>query len=200
MQVVDETTLKAAGALVAAGHRPLALNFANGVSPGGGFLNGLRRRSADRVPSSRRSTPTPCMRRTGNARGPIRRTGPFSRPALPVFRTDRGHALVRPWRLCFITAAAPVATRIGQPEAAALLKQRIHRVLAVSRAHGYRTLVLGAWGCGAFGNDPHQTAEDFRAALADEYVGAFRQVLFAISDWSPERRFLGPFRDVMQRR
>jgi hypothetical protein len=43
-------------------------------------------------------------------------------------------------------------------------------------------------------------AEDLRAALAEEYAGAFREVLFAISDWSPERRFLGPFRDVMQRR
>lgn len=113
-----------------------------------------------------------------------------------MFRTDRGQALDQPWRLCFITAAAPVATRIGQPEAATLMKQRIHRVLAVARAR----LVLGAWGCGAFGNDPHQTAEDFRAALVDEYAGAFSEVLFAISDCSPERRFLDPFRDVMQRR
>jgi uncharacterized protein (TIGR02452 family) len=42
VQVVNETTLQSARALVAAGHRPLALNFANGVGPGGGFLNGAR--------------------------------------------------------------------------------------------------------------------------------------------------------------
>jgi uncharacterized protein (TIGR02452 family) len=82
----------------------------------------------------------------------------------------------------FITCAAPVATRIGQTESAALLKQRIHRVLAVARAYGYTTLVLGAWGCGAFGNNPEQTAQDFRAALADDYAGAFQEVIFAISD------------------
>ena len=32
-----------------------------------------------------------------------------------------------------------------------------------------------------------------------EYIakcGAFSEVVFAITDWSPERRFLGPFRDT----
>jgi hypothetical protein len=32
--------------------------------------------------------------------------------------------------------------------------------------------------------------------LATEFAGAFREVVFAIADWSPERRFLGPFREV----
>ncbi|MFO0455612.1 MAG: poly(ADP-ribose) glycohydrolase domain-containing protein, partial [Planctomycetota bacterium] len=38
VQVCNETTLRAAADLKARGHRPLALNFANGVTPGGGFL------------------------------------------------------------------------------------------------------------------------------------------------------------------
>jgi uncharacterized protein (TIGR02452 family) len=42
IQVVNETTLGAARRLVAEGRRPLALNFANGVTPGGGFLRGAR--------------------------------------------------------------------------------------------------------------------------------------------------------------
>ncbi|MFH7244245.1 MAG: hypothetical protein ACHWZW_15515 [Spirulina sp.] len=37
---------------------------------------------------------------------------------------------------------------------------------------------------------------DFRQALETTYSGAFSDVVFAISDWSPERKFLGPFRDV----
>jgi uncharacterized protein (TIGR02452 family) len=56
--------------------------------------------------------------------------------------------------------------------------------------------VLGAWGCGAFGNDPNRTAVDFREALENEFRGAFFDIVFAITDWSPKRRFLGPFRDV----
>jgi len=30
-----------------------------------------------------------------------------------------------------------------------------------------------------------------------EQAGAFAEVVFAISDWSPERRYLGPFRDLL---
>jgi uncharacterized protein (TIGR02452 family) len=54
--------------------------------------------------------------------------------------------------------------------------------------------VLGAWGCGAFRNDPARTARDFREALLGPFLGAFREIAFAVVDWSPERRFLGPFR------
>jgi uncharacterized protein (TIGR02452 family) len=76
------------------------------------------------------------------------------------------------------------------------LRRRIHRVLAIARAFGHATLVLGAWGCGAFANDPYRTAIDFRSALENEFSGSFSDIVFAITDWSPERRFLGPFRDV----
>jgi uncharacterized protein (TIGR02452 family) len=76
------------------------------------------------------------------------------------------------------------------------LQHRIHRVLAIAQAYGYSVLVLGAWGCGAFANDPRRTAIDFRQALENDFCGAFSDIVFAITDWSPERRFLGPFRDV----
>ena len=56
--------------------------------------------------------------------------------------------------------------------------------------------LLCSHGCGAFGNDSQRTAVDFRNALENEFRGAFCNVAFAITDWSPERRFRGPFRDV----
>ncbi|MGI9043950.1 MAG: TIGR02452 family protein [Gemmatimonadaceae bacterium] len=117
-------------------------------------------------------------------------------PNVPVFRTDDGQTLPEFWLLDFITCAAPVATRVGRPKSRDLLRPRIHRVLEIARAYQYDTLVLGAWGCGAFGNDPLQTATDFRGALESEFAGAFSDIVFAITDWSPERRFLGPFRDT----
>ena len=42
VQVTNETTLGASLRLVECGLRPLALNFANGIHPGGGFLHGAR--------------------------------------------------------------------------------------------------------------------------------------------------------------
>ncbi len=51
------------------------------------------------------------------------------------------------------------------------------------------------WGM-AFGNDPHRTAINFRQALENDFCGAFSDVVFAITDWSEERKYLGPFRDV----
>jgi uncharacterized protein (TIGR02452 family) len=117
-------------------------------------------------------------------------------PDVPVFRKDDGTALERPWLLSFITCAAPYAPALGREEAGDLLQRRILRILAIARAFDHPALVLGAWGCGAFRNDPHCTAADFRQALENDFSGAFSHIIFAITDWSPERRFLGPFRDV----
>jgi uncharacterized protein (TIGR02452 family) len=78
------------------------------------------------------------------------------------------------------------------------LQRRIHRVLAIAQAYRHSALVLGAWGCGAFGNDAPRTAIDFRHALENDFSGAFSEVVFAITDWSPERRFLGPFQEVFK--
>ncbi len=117
-------------------------------------------------------------------------------PDVPVFRNDDGTTLEQFWSLSFITCAAPYVPDLGQLEAGDLLRRRVHRVLAIARAYGYATLVLGAWGCGAFKNDPERTAADFRSTLENQFGEAFQVVVFAIADWSPERRFLAPFRDA----
>ena len=55
------------------------------------------------------------------------------------------------------------------------------------------SLILGAWGCGAFGNDGHLVAQLFHRALETDFKGAFKEVTFAIVDTSPEKKFIGPF-------
>lgn len=199
VEVVNETTLGAARRLVDQGLRPLALNFANGIAPGGGFLDGARAQEEVLCRSSALYATL-----AGDAMYEAHRARPrpdstdwaVLSPSVPVFRTDDGTSLPKPWSLDVITCAAPYAPALEQGEAGDLLERRIHRVLDIARTYEYRSLILGAWGCGAFENDPTRTAHDFRAALEGQFAGAFDHVVFAITDWSPERRFLGPFRDV----
>jgi uncharacterized protein (TIGR02452 family) len=70
---------------------------------------------------------------------------------------------------------------------------RILKVLAIAAGHGHDALVLGAWGCGVFGNDCQEIADLFHQALTDPYRGVFAQVSFAIVDWSVVLRFIAPF-------
>jgi uncharacterized protein (TIGR02452 family) len=199
VQVTNETTLGASMRLIERGLQPLALNFANGAHPGGGVLSGA---IAQEEALCRSSALFETLR--GDPMYEVHQKRPLPdstdwaiySPQVPVFRTDDGTELPRPWLLSFITCAAPYAPDIGQRQARYLLHQRIRRVLEIARAYGYSALILGAWGCGAFENDPLHTAVDFRQALESDFGGAFSEVVFAIADWSPERRFLGPFREV----
>ncbi|XZE54583.1 TIGR02452 family protein [Planctomycetaceae bacterium SH139] len=201
VQVSNETTFAVARRLQQDGHRPLSLNFANGISPGGGFLTGAtaQEESLCRLSSlywTLLSDPMYLYHSYLHMQDSS--DWAILSPQVPFFRDDSLVALDQLIRLDWLTCAAPVAGRAEFAKAAELLKKRIHRVLAIATAYGYTTLVLGAWGCGAFGNDPQRTAEDFLEALGEQFAGSFSDVVFAITDWSPDRKFLGPFRDVFR--
>jgi uncharacterized protein (TIGR02452 family) len=69
------------------------------------------------------------------------------------------------------------------------LASRAGKVLAVLAAHGHGCIVLGAWGCGVFCNDPAHVADAFAAWLeSDSFRGAFDRVVFAVYDRSPAQR------------
>jgi uncharacterized protein (TIGR02452 family) len=196
VQVANETTLEAAKRLVNQGLKVMALNFANGVNPGGGFLHGAR---AQEEVLCRSSALYMTLRGDPMYQAHSQRPLPDSTswailsPSVPVFRLDDGTLLDAPWTVSFLTCAAPYAPAVGQPKSGDLLKERIHRVLSIASAYGYEALILGAWGCGAFANAPWRTAQDFRQALEGDFARSFSEVVFAVTDWSPERRFLGPF-------
>jgi uncharacterized protein (TIGR02452 family) len=67
-------------------------------------------------------------------------------------------------------------------------------VLAVAAAHGHRRIVLGAWGCGVFANDPTVVATAFATAL--RRVPRFDHVVFGVleRDPAPTRR---TFADIL---
>jgi len=198
-QVTNEPTLTAARRLFDSELRPLVLNFADGTKPGGYFLKGSRAQEENLCRSSALyATLVDDLMYADHKTRPLPDSTDWViySPDVPVFRNDEGITLQQVWPLSILTCAAPYAPVIGQPDSARLLRQRIYRILEVAQAYDYSTLVLGAWGCGAFRNDPRQTAMDFRMALENEFNGVFANIVFAITDWSPRRKFLRPFCDV----
>jgi uncharacterized protein (TIGR02452 family) len=125
-------------------------------------------------------------------------------PGVPVIRDDNGRLLDEPIYCAFITAPAVNAGVVLQrnperrTEIRSTMAERICRVLAIAAAHGHDTLVLGAWGCGVFRNDPQEIAELFRDALAGPYQGVFARIVFAVIDRSPDRSPFTVFRDVFR--
>ncbi|MER7164048.1 TIGR02452 family protein, partial [Streptomyces lydicus] len=174
---------------------PLAvLNFASARNPGGGYLNGAQ---AQEEALCRGSALYSCVREAPEFYAAHRADpSPFYSdrvilsPGVPVFRDDRGELLDEPYEAGFLTAAAPNAGVIARQRPAeagrvpAALTARAERVLEVAAASGHRQLVLGAWGCGVFRNEPAEVAGAFAAALlgAGRFAGWFDRVVFAVLD------------------
>jgi uncharacterized protein (TIGR02452 family) len=204
MEVVDETTLSAGKRLMEFGCHPALLNFASATNPGGGFLNGAR---AQEEYLARSSCLYACIR--SNAMyafhrenyDPLYTDYVIYSPGVPVIRDDSGTLLEVPYTIAMITCAAANASRLAaerRHEIGPAMLRRICRVLSVGIAQGHDGIVLGAWGCGAFGNEGHEIAHLFHDALSSRFKGSYRRVIFAVVDWSPDRRFIGPFEEEFQ--
>jgi uncharacterized protein (TIGR02452 family) len=70
--------------------------------------------------------------------------------------------------------------------------------LLVAAARGHRVVVLGAWGCGAFHNDPEVAAGTVLPWLrSPRFAGCFDKVVFAIPDGGRSGANLVGFRKVL---
>lgn len=189
--VINQTTLAAAHAL---GGDVACLVFASARHPGGGFLNGAL---AQEESLARASALYACQNAAPgfyefHRRYPDPRYSDrvIYSPAVPVFRDDDGTLLAQPYLVSFLTAAAPNLGAIlaSRPDVAAsvagVLRGRAARVLEIAAAHGHRSLILGAWGCGVFRNDPALVAATF-SDLLHAQPGWFDQVVFAVHDHQP---------------
>ena len=179
---------------------PLVLNFANAHCPGGGFRLGassqeesLCRRSS--LYLSLNSAEASKMYHFNNLHlSPMESNWMVLSPLVCVFRDSNGRLLRNPYLVSVISAPAPNLRGLGffasRRRVRESIKGRIRIMLTEAYRHQYRELVLGAWGCGAFGNSPEMVAECFRSELVDcGLVGHFDKVVFAIRGNKGERSF-----------
>ncbi|MFD7782119.1 TIGR02452 family protein [Streptomyces nojiriensis] len=204
VEVTAESSTVAARRLATATPAPpdpssvAVLNFASARNPGGGYVRGAKAQEEALCRASalyETLLEAPEYYEVHRAeRSTFYTDRVIHSPGVPVFRDDRGGLLETPFRVGFLTSPAPNAGTIRrqEPERAAeipaALARRAELVLEVAALHGYRRLVLGAWGCGVFQNDPAQVAEAFRGLLADRFAGVFEQVVFGILDRDPTTR------------
>jgi uncharacterized protein (TIGR02452 family) len=203
------TTFAAAKSLVDNGDKnPLCLNFASAKNPGGGFQSGAQAqeeclaRASGLYPSLTLKMDYYNANRAHSSS--LYTNHMIYSPSVPVFRNDDDVLLPEPYTVSVVTSPAvnAGAVRQNQPDIIHQIKptmeQRIRSVLAVGRHHGHHAIVLGAWGCGVFRNNPAEIAQWFADALQSDprFVGAFDYVVFAVLDVAQNMPTFNAFRDV----
>ncbi|QZN78111.1 MULTISPECIES: TIGR02452 family protein [Paenibacillus] len=206
IEVTGETTLGAASRLTVAEGREdvVCLNFASAKNPGGGFLGGSQ---AQEESLARATGLYPCIAQMDEMYDYNRkqRSGLYSNymiysPDVPVIRDDEDRLLDKYYVSSFITAPAVNAGVVKERGEAddlqieSVMKERIRYILDVASANGHRTIVLGAYGCGVFRNDPAVVAKYFHDVLVGEACkDAFERIVFAVYDRSAGQRTLKAF-------
>jgi len=192
VEVVDATTQEAAREL--ARHCDVVLlNFASARNPGGGFLGGARAQEEDLCRCSglyRTLLTQPEYYRINRRQRSLLYTDHLIySPRVPFLRVSAASDFEQPFFPSVITAPAPNAGAMREggaervPEIAATFERRWANVLGVAEDTGHRAVLLGAWGCGAFRNDPALVAETARRAIhSPRFAGVFDRIVFAIPD------------------
>lgn len=204
IMVEENDCMKAAKRLVEEGYKPALLNFANGTHPGGGVETGAR---AQEESLCRCSTLTRSIysfsedmakkygyeHRDGN-NYPLDNLN-FSAiysPSVTFFREGIECTLMEePFHVSVITCAALNLNgwhRLGltpdnkmPEEAIKITGNKIRTIFRIALLNGCDSMVLGAFGCGAYKNPPEEVAAIFHQIMEeDEFKNKFRLITFSI--------------------
>ena len=181
----------------------LVLNLANPVNPGGGVRNGAQAQEEDLCRKS--SLLLSLESRNAGRYYEYNRSlktymgsdAVIIHPQVEIIKDENGVLLEDTVVVAVMTCAAPMI-RYGlegmtQQQYEEMIYKRITGMLKVAAYMGYRYLVLGAFGCGAFRNDARIVSDLFYRALKDfDYDGMkekdmFRRIDFAVMDHSPSQ-------------
>ncbi|MDO5294475.1 MAG: TIGR02452 family protein [bacterium] len=171
----------------------LVMNFANAIKPGGGYLSGsnaqeeclCRQSTLYASISSKKAEEMYSF--NDKKRLPFDSDYMLLSKFVEVFRDLEGYFLEDSFTTSVMTIPAPNlfgrAEDASEEEIDKIMKHRIRNYFTVAIEFGYRHLVLGAWGCGAFGHNAKHVATYFREVLFEEgYADFFSSIVFAVLD------------------
>lgn len=197
IKVVNNDCIYEAKKLIDDGLKPAMLNMASFHTPGGGVLNGS---SAQEEEIFRRTNIYKSLyqfHNIGDLYGVKQREerypldynfGGIYTPKVLVFKSgvDNDYQeLEEPFYVDVITLAAVKNPRLENGRIVSwvekTIKNKIRQILNIAIENGNDSLVLSAFGCGAYGTPPEQMARFFADVLASEnYQGVFKVIHFAI--------------------
>lgn len=168
-------------------------NFASAKNPGGGVVNGA---SAQEECLCRCSDLYFCLNTSEMMEGfylPHRAMSSMLyngdviyTPDIIVFKSDDASPRTMPekdwYEVDIITCAAPNlrhGIRGGNTDLRTIHETRLRRMLDIAVTKGVESIVLGAFGCGAFMNDPAIVADASKRVLKD-YLYAFKNIEYAV--------------------
>ena len=184
--------LYAACNLVDEGYNPAVLNMASFSTPGGGVAKGS---AAQEESLCRRTNLYLSISRFAKQDQKVRypldiNYGAIYSPVVSVFRLsekDGCKFMDTPVTIDVISAAAikkPILENGHMTETNRMkLRNKIRTILNLGIYFRNDSLVLGAFGCGAYATPPDDVAEIFRDVLSERfYKNAFKKIVFAIID------------------
>lgn len=210
IDVVKNTTFQCARELFSQFRKIAVLNFANPHEPGGGVRRGAM---AQEECLCRCSTLYPVLAQPyflkhfyqyhyQNCDYFFSDRLIYS-PLVTVIKSDDSvpKLLESPFFVDVITCAAPYLSggeNKTNKELMEIYKSRIINILEVAMSKGVDCLILGAFGCGAFHNDPKLMAKAFADVLIRKrYAGFFAKVVFAIKGSDDTDPNLEAFREAL---
>ena len=204
IEIENEDVVSCIHRLTKINDKVMCLNFASGYNAGGGFQNGaLAQEESLAISSNLYETQ---INTTGfydlhrKMKSYFYSDTIIYSPNVQFFRDGKGKLLDQPSSCNIITSAAVNKGVVleRQPHLAQTvekeMEKRIHNVLAVAKANHNDTLILGAWGCGVFKNDPMEIAKLFKKQLDNNFKNEFKHVVFAI--YARNDRFINAFKLV----
>ena len=210
ISVVNQDCLRAAKELYDDGYSPAVVNFASFKVPGGGVRKGSRAQEENLcrrtnlfesifrfidtlakeygLPLEKKRYPLPVNH------------GAIYSPSISVFREsdDKNYEFMDElFNVDVITIAAlknpPLEKGHMNAWAKSITKEKIRTMLNLAIYWENDSIVLGAFGCGAFANPPEDVAKLFKEVLSEpEYCDKFEKIVFAVLDDGTSHRAHNP--------
>ncbi|NIK71358.1 TIGR02452 family protein [Paenibacillus sp. BK720] len=207
--VTDEATVQAIMRYAEAGaERVGVLNFASAKNPGGGFLNGAMAQEESLAASGGlygTQLRHPRFYSANRAcRSMMYTDHAIYSPDVVFFRDARFNLVRRPFSASVLTLPAVNYGQVMQKgenklQAERVMKDRMRLTLAIFAHQGDTSLILGAYGCGVFRNDPVKIANWWHDLLEVEGYGTlFSNITFAVLDTSKDRKCYNAFEQVFR--